>query len=294
MPRKQVSLLSDHPRWFKLCSSLDALGDAEFAIASYSKLEKVEDDGEKYLILYGILQVLFVQQDSISHLMEALDIPYTPDSTLNRIREVRNNSIGHPTKRGKDKAFNFIVRISMSHTGFQLMTSHSDGQHDFTNVKVIELINSQRNLVGTALSEVIKNLTKEEKEHRETFRGKKLVACFPETIHYYFEKISESLSWERPNGYGAMHVDLITEAVARFKAELQCRGILSSFDSVIYHLGLIEYPSKELKKYFSEPEYSKLNQDDAYIFSSFLRKEIYDLIEIAKEIDSDYASDQIL
>lgn len=55
-PRKQHILLQDHADWNKLCSSLDVVGDTELAIDAYMEnINEPASDGQKYLILYGIL-----------------------------------------------------------------------------------------------------------------------------------------------------------------------------------------------------------------------------------------------
>ena len=43
--------------------------------------------------------------------------------------------------------------------------------------------------------------------------------------------------------------------------------------------------------FFEDPEKSKLNENDAYIFKFFVEQNIETLIQIAKEIDEDYAKD---
>jgi hypothetical protein len=50
-----------------------------------------------YLKLYELLQALFLQQDAVKHLCEALAVPNDPDQfpRLRPIREARNASIGH-------------------------------------------------------------------------------------------------------------------------------------------------------------------------------------------------------
>ncbi len=78
------------------------------------------DAGNKYMYVYGTLQALIVQQDAVKNLTESLKIPYTPDQKLKDIRDIRNDSVGHPTKRGggTGSAFNFISRITINNQGF--------------------------------------------------------------------------------------------------------------------------------------------------------------------------------
>ena len=112
--------------WRMLCSSLDVIEDSNSCLDSFLMTDiSIEtenqhlDDGKKYMYLYGTLQALFVQQDAVEHLAEALQFPYTLDSSLKHIRDIRNDSVGHPTKRGsgKRKTFNFITRVSIDNQG---------------------------------------------------------------------------------------------------------------------------------------------------------------------------------
>ena len=116
-PWKQNALLQDSAAWEMLCSCLDTIGDTNLALDAYQELEWPQEGGARYIVVYGALQVLFVQQDAVANLADALGITYEPDPTLKRIREVRNDSIGHPTKRDRDVRFNFISRPTLKKTG---------------------------------------------------------------------------------------------------------------------------------------------------------------------------------
>jgi hypothetical protein len=292
-PRKQHTLLKDRAAWNKLCSSLDVIGDTELALDAYAKMPEPESDGEKYIVLYGVLQVLFVQQDAVTHLAESLDIPYSVDSVIKDIREVRNDSIGHPTKRGggKGRASNFISRNSMSKNGFTLMTTYTNSDTKFQDVNVPQLIESQRNILRITLADVVEKLREEEMKHRDQFKAKRLADVFPQTLSYYFEKIAEAIHGNKPSEFGAIHVKHVIETINRFKDALDERGILEAHDSINYELSLIEYPLGELRAFFDSPQESKLNNKDAYIFMFFVSRHIDGLIKIAEEIDEEYASE---
>ncbi len=104
-PRKQYLLMKQMNLWSQLCSCLDVIGDTELAIAAYIHKEFSQNTGANYLAVYGLLQTLFLQQDALFHLCEALGIGDPRDNypRLKEIREDRNASVGHPTKlkRGK-------------------------------------------------------------------------------------------------------------------------------------------------------------------------------------------------
>src|SRR5690606_38541619 len=84
--RRQASLLKDSAAWNKLCSSLDIVGDTQLAIEAHPKLRSVKGDGESYLIVYGVLQAMLLQQDAIRHIGNALNIKVELPKQLGDIR----------------------------------------------------------------------------------------------------------------------------------------------------------------------------------------------------------------
>ena len=65
-PRRQAGLLSDVASWNIICSALDVVGDTELALDAYLNLQQLSTDGEKYLMVHGVLQVMEVQQDAVN------------------------------------------------------------------------------------------------------------------------------------------------------------------------------------------------------------------------------------
>lgn len=225
-PRKRTILLKDKADWSKLCSSLDVIGDTEQAFDSYLTVQEPNSFGEKYLILYGVLQALFIQQDAVTHLSEALELTYSVDPLLTEIRELRNDSSGHPTKRGggKGKKFNHISRMTIERHRFQLMTAYSDGNHKFTDVNVADLISTQRNILQAALGDVREKLRDEEMGHRVEFKDIKLADILTDSLGYYFEKIGEAISYSKPDVMGLSFLNLLLEKIVQFQAELEKEG----------------------------------------------------------------------
>lgn len=291
-PRKQYTLLMNPPVWNKLTSSLDVIGDTELALNAFLIKDWPDDDGGKHLMVYGVLQALFIQQDAVRNLSEALRIEYLMDPLLNEIREIRHDTVGHPTKRElkrKEIAYNFIARITIGRHGFMLMKTFPDGRSpQFNNVNIPDLINKQREILANLLSNLIEKLKKEEKEHRKMYTDQKLIKLFPKTLGYYFEKIYESTRGSKQNKFGELHVDLILKCVSEFEHALKERGIL---DNHKYSINELNYPLLEIKKYFQKPSESKLNSEDAYIFTFFVKQKINNLMQIAVEIDEEYSKE---
>jgi tetratricopeptide (TPR) repeat protein len=292
-PRKRHILSQDNAVWNLLCSCLDTIGDTELAINAYERSSNPPPTGVTYLLVYGLLQALFIQQDAVENLCQALVIDYVPQKLLVEIREIRNDSIGHPTKRGKNKgfAYNFIGRYSLAKEGFDLMTTYPDDtQPLFRHVSIESLIEGQRNVMQKVLTEVLGKLKEEEANHRAKYRDQKLEDVFPPTLSYYFHKMGSAIDGE-PGGFGTMHIHLVAKVIEDFKERMDKRGALQAYASVVDLIKLIEYPIQELTAYFDDVTHSTLNVKSAHIFAFFVDKHIEELKSMAKEIDEDYKSE---
>jgi len=291
IPRKQNSLLLEPASWNKLTSSLDIIGDTELAIDAFETSDFPKDEGSKYLILYGILQALFLQQDAVKHIAEALNFSYSPDLLLDEIREIRHDSVGHPSKRekrGKEIAYNFISRITISKNGFTLMKTFPNGKTPkFINIDLPSLVNNQRLKLAATLNNILEYLKDEEMKHRKMFRDDKIIAIFPPVIGYYFQKINESINGNKL--LGLEHIKIIKDIIGNFRIGLEKRGRLASH--IEHSIELINYPLAELYLFFEKSEECSLTHQGAYIFAFFIEKKIRELEELAKEIDSEYATD---
>ncbi len=117
--RKQNILLQDNILWHMLCSCMDTIEDTEEALENFLKSDtNSSDEGRNYLRIYGALQALFVQQDAVKNLHDALKIPYTEDKALDKIRNIRNDAAGHQTKRGNKKHSTSLTGLHLVHRGF--------------------------------------------------------------------------------------------------------------------------------------------------------------------------------
>jgi len=294
-PRKQFTLLKNHTFWNQLCSSLSVIEDSDLAIDAYLNSEFSKDYGEKYLRLYGLFQALFLQQDAVKHLCESLGLSNNliANPKLKEIRDIRNDSIGHPTKRGNYKSYHFISRVSIAKTKFQLVSKHENSKTTSRDILIIDLIKEQRKYLSKILKKVTKVLEAEEKAHKEKFKMDKLEAVFPNTLSYYIEKIFENIGKLDHAELGLMHVKLVKEVMGKLKEALQKRGIeIDTYGSIKDLYELLEYTITELELYFDRSkteEELRINDKTAYIFAYFIREHLSKLKGIAKEIDSEYS-----
>ena len=294
-PHKQNELLGNDTLWLMLCSCMDTIQDTEVALESYLT-EDIDNSykGKNYLNTYGALQALFVQQDAVENLHTALGIPYIEDSSLEQIREIRNDAAGHPTNRRNKKSFNFVHFGSGYTHGFHLMTVYpnktGNGQLNskHADINLADLITTQRRAFMEILDNVIETLKAEEVAHKNKFSGKKLVSVFSGTT-YPFSKIWDAIL--RPNSDHAYLVDHyvkeISECIEAFKDGLKERG--EPDDHISDRYEKLEYALQHIKAFFDGESNTHTQREDVHIFVSFVDQQLKVLKEIAEELDKEYS-----
>ena len=274
----------------QLVSALDILGDTNRAMQTYPSMCTHNEKGISYIIVYGVLQGLFLQQDSVERIVKVLDIPYSRPAELQDIRDIRNKSVGHPTNQGKksqDSKSNFIDRSSLSPTGFKLLTLHSDSDdYEMPHIFIPDMISKQETHICEILSTIINELEKREITHREKYRGTKFANFFMQT-NYYFQKIEDGIRKNDPLGVAGLAG--VNECIEKFKAELENRN--EEFDFDMYRE--LFYALNELDKYLQPKEKSRLTDMDAKVFVGYAKGLMEQLRHNATEIDKEYASNEI-
>lgn len=147
-----------------LNSCLDVIEDSNACLDAPFALESDDlhlDDANKYMYIYGKMQALILQQDAVSHFLNATAFEYTIEP-LKYIREIRHKSVGHPTQRDRGstgKTFHFITRESICDEGFELTTVYADGRSDCTEqINLRQLIVEQRSYLSRVLGNFIAHL----------------------------------------------------------------------------------------------------------------------------------------
>jgi len=294
--RTQKDLMKDLGLWSQICSSLDVIEDTELAISAYSEGKFRSTEGELYLGIYGLLQSLYLQQDAAFNLCEALAIPTKIDDfpNLKNIRDIRNDSVGHPTKRGTNKShsYHFISRVTLKVNGFQLLSFDSNQTLRSNNINILDMLEYQKRDISKILESVIRELEMRVMDHKEKFKSKKLETILGTNLEYDLGKIHEcagvALGEETKTNHdlGAGFLSSIKERLKSFQDALSERG-LESIDAIVYLYPIIEYPLNELDAYFKGSRDS-INDETADIFAYFLSHKILELRDIARSIDEEY------
>lgn len=301
-PRNHYRFSRSTGMFNQLCSSMDVVEDTILAIEAFENSAYGKDISALYLATYGLFQVLFVQQDAVFHLAEALGTSKTEEQYLNtyprlkEVRTLRNITTGHPTKKreGKNaKSYHFISQITLNETGFSLLSYSDNGQQSYREIMFSDVIAKQKEGIAAILEEIRNMLELEEIAHKEKFKMEKL-SLFFQKIAYPLEKLNQG-THERGNksdlAMGLFGLASIEDLLKNFKKAAELRvGSLKVFGLEELYREL-EYPLDELRQFFSSSKDGQEPSIDirtAQIFAYFIRNKIYELRDAAKEIDEDY------
>lgn len=275
-------------------SALDVLDDTE--LACFTALEKFKSDcteGEQYLLIYGSLQVLFVQQDAARHLREVFGLDSNLPERLMVLREVRNSAVGHPAKRGNGitAKSNFIIRSSMKHGCFTLMAEGLGDEPYSQDIDLREGIKTQTEELESWLSEIHAKLCDMERSHRVRHRESRLGSIFPSSLDYFARRLLTTAVRTQVRGTELAEISVIREALAKLIRAIAERGFLQWEGSEIqHHASLVENCLVRLQEGTSSArdEWTDL---DISAFGCCLVASIGKLQRICEDFDSIYAEE---
>jgi hypothetical protein len=225
-PRRSSVLLQDRQRWAQLCSAMDAIGDTQLALGWYleSASSAERSDGRSYLIVYGVLQALYLQQDAARQLAACLSLPFQLPAELKEIREARNTAIGHPAGR-HDGSSAMISRMTLTPSGFEMLVHTGENRPEFRGVSVRKAVIDQAAVMAGLLEQSLMSLKEEERDHRRQFRDQPLGLTLPHTMLYMAEKIAEGLRDTSLVPFALAAIESIRKSVSMFRQAIHQRGL---------------------------------------------------------------------
>ncbi|NHJ39314.1 MAG: hypothetical protein FK731_04720 [Asgard group archaeon] len=287
--RYQTELLKNLDNWNQICSSLDTIGDTLYSIEDYINAEYPESEGLKYIFTYGILQALFIQQDSMQNLSEAFELQYERSEKLKKIRALRNAAIGHPTKNQVKKVtyYNYISRITLQKWGFTLLRSSEEDRTEFMDVNLLSILEEQIHEIENSYRILVEKLNKDDRMHREKYKDKLLADIFPSSMRYSFEKVSQGIHSPSNSNrfFGLSMLNSIEKTYTKFEDALRERNELDDYTS--YDLDEYKHAIAVLKSYLSD-ENEIMQEKDARIYCFYLSEQHKHFEKQAEEIDSQY------
>lgn len=274
--------------WNQMWASCDVLEDTCIGIEYYIKCDYKEDNtGSKYLYLYGLLQLLFVQQDALWHLSEALEEEIKPSDTpkIEEIREIRNCSIGHSTKKGWNKnlhEFISISQISINKSSFEYV-KWIGGKCTIHSANIDDMLETQLKWLNECLDKLMEYLKGVWDTMSNEYKKIKMIDLFLPNLNYHIEKLA-TRDAILALGYGyegikTMFDNIVKEIKLRYgNRELQGTSYLIKEISFILNFF---YEVLKQKREYIEIEYG--------LFSELLHIKMDELkrhcIEIDKDID---------
>jgi len=157
--------LSNKDNKLILKSSLYVLEDTWLILNLYIKDEIIiknqsnwlDEKAKNYLLIYGILQTLYIQQDAIINICSSINIfskkIVLDNSELVYIRNIRNSGIGHPSNTLKDKSTNFISQMSVNQYHFSFLKV-TENKTELIEVKIKDLIKMQEKNINDVLDKI--------------------------------------------------------------------------------------------------------------------------------------------
>lgn len=133
--------------WHKICASMDNLEDTSLALLSFERSGLGRAAPSQYLRLFGAMQAIFLQQDSIATLHRELLGAWKPPGPLtawSKARELRNIVGGHPAERA-----GMVARVTLKSR--KVLIAHWSSAHKDS---IFEEVNV-RGLVFDYLSEAV-------------------------------------------------------------------------------------------------------------------------------------------
>ncbi len=284
----------DEGSWSRLWASMDNLEDSQKAIELFKLKTTIS-----ILDRYGILQSLYVQQDALLDLASALGlkgISYKNHKRLQEIRNVRDETIGHPTYREKagkgeykDGSLSF-TSMYFENTKKQLtyMVYTAKGSEHKT-IDLTKVVEDQEVLLAIEIEKVIKQIKKRETNHKELFQGKKISQILP-SFNYEIQKM---YPFEKTRKISRMNFLIIKNEVKKFETEYIKRyGENSLTKDYIRNPGTVECILKIHKLFDRIEEMIDLSDNvleiDLEVYVEALARELAGLKEMALEIDEEF------
>jgi hypothetical protein len=240
-PRTKSALFADTPRFSRACSAMDMLGDTSQALRSYlHATSENADNGRSYLLVFGALQALYVQQDATFWLCKALGFPSQVSNftgpekwihadgnkELSKVRNLRNSSVGHPVNRTKglaeDHGSYFINQMSLRSSGFRMLARSASGKSRWIDVPVVRLVEVQLDALTTAFRSALREIEVADRSHRERFAGEQLEDLF-RSLDYPVEKLHEAAKDAPVRSLGMYGVEAVRRVMVEFRQALAGR-----------------------------------------------------------------------
>lgn len=154
-------------RYYAFCAAKDWIQDTAETIAFHRLSGFSRDSHDAYLEFYGLLQAVFVQQDAIRELQYAVcgvapNELQNPSGAWKTLRDLRNDIVGHPVRRGSGKEPFKRTVIGREPKEYQSVsfTEYSAGGVEHKSIALGELLDNYDEQAAGELDKIGKILKK--------------------------------------------------------------------------------------------------------------------------------------
>lgn len=270
-------------------TSIDLIEDSQIAIEEYEDATSLGTQGRSTLLIYGLLQSLFLQQDGLYHLYKCVvdeKIKQTDFFDLfsfdKDIREVRNDIAGHPTNR-KNTEFYFIAKGPISKDRF----TYAGYTPTFRTVEVdlktfiIKQIEFTKNVLQKVQENISKKIEMKKGEHKDKSLKEMIVG-----VNRNIQLIYRGIRDEERNFQGEWGISGLKSAIDEIRKELNTRYNQNLPSGISEAFRLIDYIIHRFNQWWTEK--TLLGNDDAEIFLDSLKNQLEELEEMLLEIDKEF------
>ena len=306
-PLMEHLFLKSNADRFQIAACLDTIEDAHLAVEEYRQLDfsnNQPDKGKLYLAVYGVLQGIFLQQDALMNLANALHFPCQIDDyqVLKQIREIRNQSVGHPTsfRRNKVESYYAINRSSLSLARFEMIEYNNQAsKSQVISVYTIQTLSDNEAFITRIMEDIETKLKADIDKHKAKYCDNPLAALFPDSLGYMCAKLLAGAlhsSSESDRHLASAAVKVIENMLCDIRNTLSERGkppeAWSGVDLVWREL---QYPMKAIKAFYcNENDNIRIPYPETVqIFAWYMKSKLNELRNICREIDDYYDSDQV-
>jgi hypothetical protein len=281
--------IPDELKYNQTFTSIDLIEDSQIAIEEFENAKTLGRQGRSTLLIYGLLQSFFLQQDGLYNLYKCVindKIKLTEFFDLfsfnKEIRDVRNDIAGHPTNRNKTE-FYFIAKGTTSKYRF----TYAGYTPDFRKVEVDlkAFISNQFDFVNIVLLKIqndIKNKIEMKKGEHKNIKLKEMIVCVNRNTQLIYRGIRDNERYLQ----GEWGISGVKDSIDKIRKELNTRYNENLPVGLSEVLRMIDYIMHRFDQWRTEN--TLLGNNDAEIFLDSLNKQLNELEEMLIENDEKF------
>lgn len=275
-PIIQNFYIKDLKNWDAICASLHILNDLQRPKEEYYALKSIN-----HLEVIGIMQTIYIEQDSIQTLKNALlEENYSGFklSKYNKVRDLRNKIFAHPSdkKSGRVTTRHFFDISDKKQQTIKHLYWGTVEEIESEEFRLPDMILENSKTTYTYLESLEVDVIVKFKKIMEKYK-----VSFDKVFNganYIFEKL---LTKENDNVVINMYEETIENEINRIEIGFRERNIYEEFER---ELDVLKFLSSKLKSLFHEQTYKNI---EFYTYASIMSEKVRSLSRKLNALDKD-------